>query len=66
MKRVWKAVKVLSGKVNTKPPTNLTESQGKTIDNPQELAEVWRKFLENKFAVTQREKHERDPMKPLI
>ena len=62
-KKVWKAVKNLSGKVNVKPPANLTESQGETIDSPHKLSAVWRTFLEKKFISTENEKR-RDPMEP--
>ena len=39
-KKVWKAVKTLSGKVNLQPPKNLTVAQGEPIDSPNKLAEV--------------------------
>ena len=49
---MWKAVRTVSGKVNTKPPKNLTEQGGKPIDSPEKLAAVWKQFLERKFATT--------------
>ena len=59
-KRVWKGVRVLSGKVNTKPPINLTQkNDGSSIDNPEMLVKVWFKFLRDKFAATQREREDR-------
>ena len=63
-KKVWKAVKALSGKVNLQPPKNLTVAQGEPIDSPSKLAEVWRQFLEEKFTATPAEQG-RDPMSPL-
>ena len=45
-KRVWEGVRTLSGKINTKPPINLTEtSEGEPIDSPEQLAKTWYVFL---------------------
>ena len=58
-KRIWRAVKTLSGKVNKKPAKNLTVAQGKPIDSPEALAQAWHDFLAKKFAATKRELEER-------
>lgn len=52
-KRVWEGVRALSGKVDTKPPINLTgKKDDTTIDSPEALADEWYKFLAAKFAAT--------------
>ena len=64
-KRIWRAVKTLSGKVNKKPAKNLTVAQGEPIDSPEALAQVWHDFLAKKFAATKREIEERQAYEEL-
>ena len=65
-KKVWDGVRKLSGKVNTKPPINLTcAADGSSIDGPEQLVAVWVDFLEKKFAATQREVCEREEWEEL-
>ena len=53
--KIFKMVKRLSGK--PKPPeVNLTtDKEGKLLSSPEETAEVWKSFLQDKFKATARE-----------
>ena len=64
--RMYQTVKSLSGKVDSKPPTDLNKDikTGKPIADAKERATVWWGFLRNKFKATERE-HERPPMPTL-
>ena len=57
IKRMYKTVKSLSGKVNSKPDTDLNKDikTGKTITDAKERATVWWRFLRDKFKATDRE-----------
>ena len=63
IKRMYATVKSLSGKVDSKPPTDLNKDikTGKTIADTKERATVWWDFLRDKFKATERE-HERPSM----
>ena len=64
-KRVYALVKKLSCKPRP-PPVNLTsDSKGNILCSPEDTANVWYKFLKEKFEATKEEVKVRPPLKPL-